>query len=218
MSNKQLDNYITYLINKFFIFKKNSELHEANSILDKDIIISCIPKNILKPKLNDKLFIQITQFIINNFLCFQINEFLHSKYNTIIDDNSENIYLEFKKYKNPDSKTQESETTLNLEDKLDTSSTFYIDSIDLTSKDLVRCFNNPLYTGNKTDPWRYEYKFSLTVKHKKYIFYLYDYYDDNDNFYEFKNIYWHVACNTNKKEIYKEFLNQLNLKLHLIEK
>jgi hypothetical protein len=219
MSNKSINNYITYLINKFLIFKKNTELHEANSILDQDIIILCIPQNLLKPKLNDTLFIKITEFILDNFLCFQINSILSLiKDCQITINNAENIYSQFKKYKNSDSKTQESETTLTLEETLDTSSTFYIDSIDYTSKDLVRCFNNPLYTGNKNDPWRYEYKFSLSVKHKKYIFSLYDYYDDNDNFYEFKNIYWHVASNTNKKEIYKEFINQLNLKLNPIEK
>jgi len=219
MSNKSINNYITYLINKFLIFKKNAELHEANSILDQDIIILCIPQKLLKPKLNDTLFIKITEFILDNFLCFKINALLSLiKDCQITINNAENIYSQFKKYKNSDSKTQESETTLNLEENLDTSSTFYIDSINYTSKDLVRFFDKPLYTGNKNDPWRYEYKFSLSVKHKKYIFSLYDYYDDNDNFYEFKNIYWHVASNTNKKEIYKEFINQLNLKLNQIQK
>lgn len=215
MSNKAINNYITYLINKFLIFKKNTELHEANSILDQDIIILSIPTNLLKPKLNDTLFIKITEFILDNFLCFKISLYNLIKDHQININDAENIYFQFKKYKNSDSKTQQSETTLTLEETLDTSTTFYIDSIDYTSKDLVRCFNNPLYTGNKTDPWRYEYKFSLSVKHKKYIFSLYDYYDDDDNFYEFKNIYWHVASNTNKKEIYKQFINQLNLKLNI---
>lgn len=211
--NTPLKNYLNFLINKFLIFKQNTDLDESNSILDSDIIISNIPINLIKPKLNDKIFIQITKKILDNFYCFKINDIIDIS-QKITSDQSENIYLHFKTYKNPDSKIHETETSLTLDTNLNTSKTFYIDSIDYTSSDLIKCFDKPLYTGTKQTDWRYEYKFNLIFQQKKYIFALYDYLDDNDNFYPFNDIYWHVASNTDNIDVYKQFINQLNLKIN----
>lgn len=213
MSNITLNNYINFLINKFLIFKQNSDLDESNSILDKDIIISNIPINLIKPKLNDKQFLQITKLILDNFLCFKIDYKIDISHK-ILNNQSENIYSYFKTYKNSDSKIHETETSLTLDIHLDTSKTFYIDSIDYTSRDLVKNFDKPLYTGTKYTEWRYEYKFQLIFQQKKYIFSLYDYLDDNDMFYSFNDIYWHVASNTDNLDVYKEFINQLNTKIN----
>ena len=220
-----LNNYINFLINKFLIFKQNIELDESNSILDSDIIISNIPANLIKPKLNDKQFLQITKLILDNFLVFKIDNKI-DKSQKINSEDSENIYLHFKTYKNSESKIHETETSLTLDTNLNTSNTFYIDSIDYTSSDLVKCFDKPKHTGTgtllnnvndgrctKQTDWRYEYKFKLIFQQKQYIFALYDYLDEDDKFYPFNDIYWHVAGNTDNLDVYKQFINQLNLKI-----
>lgn len=212
-SNTGVNNYTNFLINKFLIFKINYDLHESNSILDNHIIISEIPVNLIQNKLNDVKYIKLTKFLLENFLFFKISKLIDIS-QRITPDQSENIYYHYKTYKNSESKIHETETSLIIDENVNTSTTFYIDSINYTSKDLVKCFDQPLYTGTKSDQWRYEYKFSLIFQQKKYIFALYDYLDDNDNFYEFKNIYWHIASNTDKLDVHKAFLNQLNLKIN----
>jgi hypothetical protein len=219
-SDFALDNYTSFLINKFLIFKINSDLHESNSILDNEILFSQITTDFINKKLNDLKYIKITQILLDNFLFFKISNTIDIS-QRITSEQSENIYYHYKTYKNSESKIHETETSLILDENLNTSTTFYIDSINYTSKDLVKCFDQPLYTGSKLDQWRYEYKFSLIFQQKKYIFSLYDYLDDNDNFYEFKNIYWHIASNTDKLNVHKAFINQLNLQINnskIIEK
>jgi len=59
------------------------------------------------------------------------------------------------------------------------------------------------------DNFRYEYRFRFAKDSRVYKFSLYDYRNENGEFYEDDDIYWHVASNTDKKDVNTSFIKYL---------
>ena len=211
--NYELDNYINYLIDKYFIFDKRVELDESNCIVDSRDLMKKVDVN-TKVKYSDTKFIELTKTILDKFLCFKIS-ISFSLQDRLMLTKSDEIYLHYKKYKNSQNcKARETETYLKYDHNIDTSKTVYVDSLDkYSSKQLCAIYGDPLKTGKQGDNHRYEYKFELTTGGKIYIFSLYDYLNEDNEFYKFSDIYWHIASNTDKKDIIKEFMDSLSIEM-----
>ena len=68
-----VDNYLTYVIEKFFVFHPLAELDESNTVDDIDIFKRENVKNVnTKKKMNDKNMIELTKDIFNKFKIYNI--------------------------------------------------------------------------------------------------------------------------------------------------
>lgn len=198
-----MDSYLQYLVNKFFIFEDGVELHPSNAMLQltlkQDSDQNC--------KM-DELCINMTKGILDEYACFEISTNVQIQDRIINRGNgAEEIYLNYKKYKC--SNVRETETYLHLDEMLDTSKTAYVESVDIKTDELLDMFGKYKRTGKIGDNYRYEYKFKFITGGKMYIFSLYDYLNDNDEFDEESEIYWHVASNTNNLDIINKFTKVL---------
>lgn len=191
--------YSKYLLNKYLIFKDEigNELKEFDKF-----------KGNVK---SDVDFIKITRWILDEFLCFEINVNINidSRINMC---EAENIFYHYKKYKCSESEVRETETYLNLDDKLDTSKTEWVESIDINTSHLIHKYGNYSRTGKECDNYRFEYKFEFIDKGKRWIFSVYDYLNTEDKFDNEDDIYWHIASNTKRGDIIKNFITMLREK------
>lgn len=198
---QEIDNYLRYLVNKYFVFNQLAEMDESNTIQDIDIIKANMKIDV--KKITDNNMNELTKMLFSTFLFYNIC--IKDEYGTfgsrLVDP--EVIYLHYKKYKCAiGSSSRERENSLVLNEGLDTSDTYYEDSFDtVTTNDLQSLFGNFLNTGSSCDKYRYEYRFEFTTDGKKYKFSLYDYVDDGGEFYPVDDIYWHIASNTDKKKV-----------------
>ncbi len=194
-----MESYSKYLLNKYLIFKDNigNELKEFDKF-----------KGNIK---SDMDFIKITKRILDEFLCFEINVNINidSRINVC---EAEKIFYHYKKYKCSTSDVRETESYLNLDDKLDTSKTQWVESIDIITSDLIHKYGNYIRTGKDNDNYRFEYKFEFIDKGKRWIFSVYDYLNTDDLFDNEDDIYWHIASNTKRGDIIKNFIKMLREK------
>lgn len=198
-----MDSYLQYLVNKFFIFEDGVELHPSNAMLQltlkQDSDQNC--------KM-DELCANMTKRVLNEYACFEISTNVQIEDRILNGGNrAEEIYLNYKKYKC--SNVRETETYLHLDETLDTSKTSYVESVDIKTHELLDTFGKYKTTGRIGDNYRYEYKFKFITGGKMYIFSLYDYLNDNDEFDRESEIYWHVASNTNNRDIINKFTKML---------
>jgi hypothetical protein len=220
---EHINKYLDYLLEKLYIFKPNVELDISNCIDDK----SAFELNKFYDKVNNKTkkvsdeFLQnITKHILNNYLCFEVIDYNLEK--RLPESQQLQLYNLYKKYKEnknqirdyPDedccSGSNESTTQLIVDASLDTNGPDieYIESLDLvTTKGLVNAFGEHSFTGTSHGSChRYEYKFSF----HGYIYSIYDYLDENDEWYPIDDIYWHVATNCKDSRIIDLFIKEIN--------
>ena len=202
-----VDNFYEYLIEKFFVFHPLAELDEANTIDEVAIVKRSV--NVNKRRLKDDDMIKLCKCVFKEFKCYHIDETFT---NNLTENDAEKVYTLYKRYKCSNSnKTRERETTFELDNTIDTSSTEYVDSLeDVTTDQLKKVFGNYIHSGGSDDYFRYEYRFRFTMDGKVYKFSLYDYLNDDGEFYREQDIYWHVASNTDKKNIVCAFIKKLN--------
>jgi hypothetical protein len=190
-----MDNYLEYLLEKFLIFDKSAELHEANSIDDIHKIKKLV--NTSFKKLSDESFIKTTSNILENFNCYDILDFsFDNKKNTSC---ANNIYILYKNYKINVTKVDNTTTNsslLEIDNNLDTSNVKYLSSIDYC----INIQEKPLEIQSNTKKWNLEYKIKMKYAKSYYIFSLYNWKDDEK---------WHVASNTNDKKTVNMFLKEL---------
>jgi hypothetical protein len=190
-----MDNYLEYLLEKFLIFDKFAELHEANSIDDIHKIKKLV--NTSFKKLSDESFIKTTSNILENFNCYDILDFsFDNKKNTSC---ANNIYILYKNYKINVTKVDNTTTNsslLEIDNNLDTSNVKYLSSIDYC----INIQEKPLEIQSNTKKWNLEYKLKMKYAKSYYIFSLYNWKDDEK---------WHVASNTNDKKTVNMFLKEL---------
>jgi hypothetical protein len=190
-----MDNYLEYLLEKFLIFDKSAELHEANSIDDIHKIKKLV--NTSFKKLSDESFIKTTSNILENFNCYDILDFsFDNKKNTSC---ANNIYILYKNYKINVTKVDNTTTNsslLEIDNNLDTSNVKYLSSIDYC----INIQEKPLEIQSNTKKWNLEYKIKMKYAKSYYIFSLYNCKDDEK---------WHVASNTNDKKTVNMFLKEL---------
>ena len=117
-----VDNYLTYVIEKFFVFHPLAELDESNTVDDIDIFkrlgIS------IKKKMNDKNMIELTKDIFKKFKIYNIcvkDPVVGYGDNLKTDRDAENIYMMFKKYKNTSKRVSQADqnTDQNTDQKMD---------------------------------------------------------------------------------------------------
>lgn len=208
---EEIDSYLQYLVDKYFVFQELAELDEANTIDDIVILKNNIP-NI--KKLTDDTMIGLTKSVVSKFKCYNIgikdkSGGFGSRLNL---DGIENIYLHYKKYKSLNSNSKGENLTIKPE--IDTNDTYFIDSLDtITTHQLQSAFGDFLKTGTNKDSFRYEYRFEFKTRGKKYKFSLYDYLNDNNEFYDTDDIFWHIASNTCKSDIVHLFKDSLITRL-----
>lgn len=212
-----MGDYINYLLNKYLVFDEKEELFDekeevfrdnvGNEICDCDKLMTSINmKNDIK---SDTDFIKLTKKILTYYLCFEININIDIK-DRIKESEAERIFYNYKKYKCSD--IRETETYLNLNNELDTSNTEWVESVDVSTSDLIDKYGLYCKTGDDKDNYRYEYKFEFIDKGKKWIFSVYDYLNTNDEFDDENNIYWHIASNTKRGDVIKKFITMLPCK------
>ncbi len=196
--------YVNYLLNKYFIFENGikldigNELYDCNKLLEYNINIK-----------NDKDFIKFTKKILEDYVCFEINLTFNIK-DRINENESEKIFYHYKKYKC--SNIREKETYLNLDNMLDTSKTEWVESIDINTSDLIDKYGYYCKTGKVGDNYRFEYKFEFIDKGKRWVFSVYDYLNTKDEFDNEDDIYWHIASDTKRGDVIKNFIKMLEEK------
>lgn len=190
-----MNSYLEYLIHKFLIFDKSTELHESNIIDDINKIKILV--NTTFKKLSDESFIKTTSNILENFNCYNILDFsFNNKKETSC---ATDIYMLYKNYKMNVPKINIAKTTkdiLEIDNNLDTSNVKYICSIDYH----IKINNDPLEIKSNTKKWNLEYKIKIKYGKSFHTFSLYNWKDDER---------WHVASNTNDKKIVNMFLKEL---------
>jgi hypothetical protein len=203
-----MDTFLEYILEKYYVFDPLAELDESNTIDDIDIIKRRVNTNI--KRIDDNSMIDLTKQIFLQFRCFNI-EVNFQKSQPLLTDMASIVYNHYKKYKCTSStSTRETETSLRLDESLDTKKTYYVASLDkVTTDDLKSKFGEYMRTGGKKDDYRYEYRFLFTKGGKKYTFGLYDYKNDDNDFYCDDDIYWHISSNTDKKVIIDAFVKTL---------
>ena len=203
-----MDDYLEYLVRKYFIFKSEDvQIIIGNEIDNIDLLSEF--RGVGK---SDICYINMTNKILEKYVCLEIDINIDIN-KRICVAKGEEIYLHYKKYKS--SAVRETETYLELDNMINTIKTEYVDSVDMSTDELKRCFGDYVLTGMATDNFRYEYKFNFIMGGKKYIFSLYDYLNTDDKFDDECDIYWHVASNTKKSEIIKKFKSMLNEKIEI---
>jgi hypothetical protein len=209
---EEVDNYLQYLLDKYFVFHELAELDEANTI-DDISILKCKITNTIK-KVTDNNMTSLTKTVVSTFKCYNIGVKNESGGfgDRLNSEESEKIYLHYKKYKS--SAVRETETYLTSNPEIDTKDTYYVDSLDtVTTQELQNIFGDFLKSGSKNDKFRYEYRFEFITDGKKYKFSLYDYINDNNSFYDTDDIYWHIASDTCKNDIVNLFKDNLITRL-----
>jgi hypothetical protein len=206
-----MEEYISYLLNKYLIFNCN-KVDDNYKIGDELCYKLCnelcndLGKKNIKKDIN---FIELTKKILVNFVCFRIDLYINID-SRIKESEAEKIFYHYKKYKSSD--IRETETYLNLDNTLDTLKTEWVESIDISTNDLVDKYGDYSRTGNHEDNHRFEYKFEFIEKGKKWVFSVYDYLNTDDLFDDLDDIRWHVASNTKKGDIIKKFIEMLKEK------
>lgn len=209
---EEIDSYLQYLVEKYFVFHELAELDEANTIDDIAILKRDIANDI--KKLTDDNMIGLTKTVFSKFRFYNIDiKDKSGGFGSRLNLNAtEMIYLHYKKYKSLNSNSKREDLKINP--KIDTNDTYYIDSLDtITTHQLQNEFGDFLKTGTDKDSFRYEYRFEFKTGGKKYKFSLYDYLNDNNEFYDTHDIYWHIASNTCKRDIIHLFKDSLIAKL-----
>lgn len=205
-----MESYVSYLLNKYLVFNElpNDKNYKLGDELCYDSCDELCKRLVNKDVKKDSDFVELTKEILDKFRCFNISLDINIS-NRIIATESENIYYHYKKYKTSASEARETETYLNVNNTLDTSKTEWVESIDITTSDLVHKYGNYIRTGKENDKYRFEYKFEFIEKGKRWIFSLYDYLNTDDLFDDIDDIYWHVASNTKRGDIIKKFIKTL---------
>lgn len=204
----QVDNFLQYLVDKYFVFDPKAELDESNTIDDVSILRKYLDTVVRFKKVSDENMVKLCKKVFEFFLCYNIDV---SFGNRLCDVDASKIYMNYKRYKcSSNSQTRERETSLILDNTLNTNDTYYVDSLEMiTTKDLNEKFGDYIKSGKVDDNFRYEYRFRFAKDSRVYKFSLYDYRNENGEFYEDDDIYWHVASNTDKKDVNTSFVKYL---------
>lgn len=208
----QVDNFLQYLLDKYFIFDPKAELDESNTIDDISILRRQLDKNATFKKVSDDNMVKLCKTILESFRCFNIGLLVDGSFGDQLSDvDASQIYMHYKRYKcSSSSQTRETETSLVLDNTLNTSDTFYVDSLEtVTTNDLKNRFGNYIQSGKSENDFRYEYRFRFAKDNRVYKFSLYDYKNDDGEFYKDQDIYWHVASNTDKHDVNTSFVRYL---------
>ena len=209
--------FLEYLINKYFVFHPLAELDESNTIDDISILQNFLTTRDVGSKTrlsDDSYMVDLCKGVIRDFRCYRIDNMITDA-TKLCEGDAEEIYASYKKYKcSSGSKTRETETSLHLDNALNTSKTFFVKSLDdLCTDDLIRVYGQPRKTGLPQDDFRYEYAFRFAKGGKVYTFSLYDYKNDEGEFYDMQDIFWHVGSTTSDREVVREFVGHLKKSL-----
>lgn len=94
-----------------------------------------------------------------------------------------------------------------VKDDFNTSDTFYIDTLPYWTKQLRRCFGNPIKYDN--EDFKYEWKIMVGSK----IFSIYNWLNDENKFDDLEECEWYLAgnsINTSEQKFLMEFINNIN--------
>jgi hypothetical protein len=103
--------------------------------------------------------------------------------------------------------------------KLDTSETYYVETLEFSAHQLEQAFGKPIKSGNTDTKHRYEWIIKLTIEGEARVYSIYDWVIDEDNklFDEYEDCEWYLAgcdeiqLSTFKK--YKKIRKKLTTKL-----
>ena len=204
----QVDNFLQYLVNKYFVFDPKAELDESNTIDDVSILTRYLDTVVKFKKVSDENMVKLCKKVFEFFRCYNIGVSFGDR---LCDIDASKIYMNYKRYKcSSSSQTRERETSLILDNTLNTNDTYYVDSLEtITTRDLNAKFGDYIKSGKPEDNFRYEYRLRFAKDSRVYKFSLYDYKNDDGEFYEDDDIYWHVASNTDKKDVNTSFVKYL---------
>lgn len=195
---------------KMYIFADNVDVDESNCIVDIDKLTGLDwPK-----KISDENMVKLTESVLTKYRCYDVLDF--NRRSRLDVNVAYKLYEQHKLYKGTSSKsnstTKVNSTTTDKigqlvhNPELDTSDTIFVGSLGyITTEHLVYSFGELIRTGGKYDSYRYEYKF----EYEKNVFSIYDWVDESSSFYPEKDIYWHVASNTQDKAVIKRFVKNL---------
>lgn len=208
----QVDNFLQYLVDKYFVFDPKAELDESNTIDDISILRRHIDTYVNIKKVSDENMIKLCNKILECFRCYNIGLLVNGSFGDQLGNmDSSKIYMNYKRYKcSSTSQTRERETSLILDNTLNTNDTYYVDSLEtITTQNLNAKFGDYIKSGKIDDNFRYEYRFRFAKDSRVYKFSLYDYRNDNGEFYKDDDIYWHVASNSDKTDVNTSFVKYL---------
>jgi len=208
----QVDNFLQYLVDKYFVFDPKAELDESNTIDDISILKRSLDNVFKIKKVSDENMVELCKRVFQYFRCYNIGLLVNGSFgDQLCDIDACKIYMHYKNYKcSSSTQTRERETSLILDNTLNTNDTYYVDSLEtITTRDLIDKFGDYIKSGKPDDNFRYEYRFRFAKDSRVYKFSLYDYKNDDGEFYKDDDIYWHIASNTDKRDVTKSFVKYL---------
>lgn len=184
--NKKERIYAEYLINKFDIVSHDGEPIELNVLLEE-----CKK---YKDDKGDSKFITMTLDILQKF---NVRDLVDDKRQQQNSTEAERIFMMYKQYAD---KSLNKNIAVNY--LLDTSETFYVETLDCSTAVLMELFGDFIQSGDVNTKHRYEYK----LVYKDHIFSIYDYMYDDDTFeLSLDAITWYLASES--EDIVNDFLD-----------
>ena len=176
----QVQNYIQYIIFKFYVFDSNSELVESNTINDTNTIIQKISKiQKLDKATTTASMLTLSKNIFKHFQCFPIGNFTDA----INPDSYDIIYLHYKQYKSNNIRETETYLKFNSQHSILPKKTFTFSFENLDTDHLVSIYG--IHT---------QYNFEFITKSKSFVFVI-----DKSN----------IITNTNNSDIIESFKTKL---------
>jgi hypothetical protein len=201
--------YINYLILKFVITDQSNNELNSREIITKEL------ENYKDYKNNDINNINFTKHILFTYNCY--NHIDIDIQNKLECNKCVEIYDQYKMYKLSESKLNNSKiktSEILVDYSINTKDTYYIDTfskekIDTSQLEII--FGKPQEIVHQK--CRYEYKLKFKDGKKSYIVSLYDWINEKDIFDEYEKIEWHIASETDNKNVINNFKNTLIKKI-----
>jgi hypothetical protein len=190
-SRNKLEMYIKSLFDKYTIMTDNNEINDAK-LLSKEF-------KEFKPVKKSKKEEALTKK----------EKVVKEKKEKVVKEKKEKVVKEKKEELVKEKKEEEDDIKLDM--SLDTSDTFYLDTLGYSSLELTSVFGKPKQTGKKDEEHVYEWK--LEVNDNVYTIY------DWENEENFENTKWHLGgineSKNNIKALYKYIDSMIVKKLEM---
>ncbi len=207
-SRNKLETYIKYVMKNYLLTKNDEEITDIKLLAKK--FREYKPKRSRSKSSSDDLDKNVKNKKQKNQKDEKQKNQKDEKKEDVKPENSEKfvVIVRDDKYNSYTSFGSSNRSLCSLvKDDFNTSDTFYIDTLPYWTKQLRRCFGNPMEYDN--EDFKYEWKIMVGSK----IFSIYNWLNDENKFDDLEECEWYLAgnsINTSEQKFLMEFINNIN--------
>jgi hypothetical protein len=207
-SRNKLETYIKYVMKNYLLTKNDEEITDIKLLAKK--FREYKPKRSRSKSSSDDLDKNVKNKKQKNQKDEKQKNQKDEKKEDVKPENSEKfvVIVRDDKYNSYTSFGSSNRSLCSLvKDDFNTSDTFYIDTLPYWTKQLRRCFGNPMEYDN--EDFKYEWKIMVGSK----IFSIYNWLNDENKFDDLEEYEWYLAgnsINTSEQKFLMEFINNIN--------